>query len=84
MRGLPAGAASAELVDTAAPPPIPRPPRVRCARAPRHLAIAAFGVVLIAVRDAGERAAAVALMVISFALLAAAVTWLRRPDRPPG
>jgi hypothetical protein len=31
------------------------------------LAIAAFGVVLIAVRDAGERSAAVGLMVIPFA-----------------
>ncbi len=44
------------------------------------LAFAAFGVVLIAVRDAGERGAAVALMVISLALLAAAVTGLRRTD----
>jgi hypothetical protein len=33
-------------------------------------AFAAFGVVLIAVRDAGERGAAVSLMVISLALLA--------------
>jgi hypothetical protein len=41
------------------------------------LAFVAFGVVLIAVRDPGERGAAVALMAISLALLAGAVTGLR-------
>ena len=43
----------------------------------------AFGVVLIAVRDSGERGAAIALMVISLALLAGALAgfrWLRRHE----
>jgi hypothetical protein len=44
-------------------------------------AFAAFGIVLIAVRDAGERGAAVSLIAISLALLAGALTGLRRLRR---
>jgi hypothetical protein len=45
------------------------------------LAFCAFGVVLIAVRDGGERGAAVALMVASLVTLAGAVAGLRRLRR---
>ena len=45
------------------------------------LAFAAFGVVLIAVRDSGERGAAIALMVASLVTLAGAVAGLRRTRR---
>jgi uncharacterized membrane protein len=42
---------------------------------------AAFGIVLIAVDDSGEKGAAVALMVLSLAVLAAAVLGFRRLER---
>jgi uncharacterized membrane protein len=43
---------------------------------------AAFGIVLIAVNDPGEKGAAVALVVLSLAVLAGAVAGFRRLGRP--
>jgi hypothetical protein len=44
----------------------------------------AFGIVLIAVRDAGEQGAAIALMVLSLAVLAGALAGFRRLRRHDG